>query len=108
MPFTAGFEPADRRGPIALDTETTGLAIYSPGYRLRTVQFGDRNTAWVRPYERGGVWADNARWALRTGRRFQIHNASFDWAVLDRHADMPLESLAPRTKIGRASCRERG
>src|SRR5690606_14256725 len=97
MAFHRWFEAADRRGPIALDTETTGLDIYSPGYRLRTVQFGDRNTAWVLPYEQGGVWADNARWALRTGQRFQIHNAPFDWAVLDRHADMPLESLAPRT-----------
>jgi DNA polymerase-1 len=95
--FRRWFETADRRGPIALDTETTGLDIYSTGYRLRTVQFGDRSTAWVIPFELGGVFAEAARWALRLGRKFQIHNAPFDWAVLDRHASMSIEDLAPRT-----------
>ncbi|WP_445277862.1 hypothetical protein, partial [Streptomyces sp. DSM 41033] len=41
---------ARERGPVALDTETTGLDIFSPGYRLRTVQFGDAFDAWVLPY----------------------------------------------------------
>jgi DNA polymerase-1 len=95
--FRHWFETADRRGPIALDTETTGLDIYSPGYRLRTVQFGDSRTAWVILYELGGIFAEAVHWALRLGRRFQIHNAPFDWAVLDRHADTSIESLAPRT-----------
>jgi DNA polymerase-1 len=95
--FRAWFAEADRRGPIALDTETTGLDIYSPGYGLRTVQFGDARTAWVIMYELGGWFAAAASWALRRGRKFQIHNAPFDWAVLDRHADMPIEDLAPRT-----------
>lgn len=95
--FRMWFESADKRGPIAFDTEATGLDIYSPGYRLRTAQFGDTETGWVLPYEWGGVFAETARWALGTGTQFQIHNASFDWAVVDRHADTPIESLAPRT-----------
>lgn len=95
--FKAWFTEADRRGPSALDTETTGLDIYSVGYRLRTVQFGDKHTAWVLLYELGSWFAEAARWALRVGRKFQIHNAPFDWAVLDRHAGMSIESLAPRT-----------
>ncbi|WP_329544676.1 DNA polymerase [Streptomyces sp. NBC_01356] len=95
--FQAWFAEADRKGPIALDTETTGLDIYSPGYRLRTVQFGDRSTAWVILYELGGWFVASALWALRRGRKFQIHNAPFDWAVLDRHAGTPIEDLAPRT-----------
>lgn len=95
--FQAWFAEADRRGPIALDTETTGLDIYSPGYRLRTVQFGDARTAWVIMYELGGWFTAAALWALRRGRKFQIHNAPFDWAVLDRHADVSIEELAPRT-----------
>ncbi|MDX3551016.1 DNA polymerase [Streptomyces europaeiscabiei] len=95
--FLAWFEDADRRGPIALDTETTGLDIYAPGYRLRTVQFGDRHTGWVIPWELGEDFVGYASRALRLGRRFQIHNAPFDWAVLDRHAGASIESLAPRT-----------
>ncbi|RCH68737.1 DNA polymerase [Streptomyces sp. SDr-06] len=95
--FKAWFKRANDAGPIALDTETTGLDIYSPGYRLRTVQFGDRFNAWVLLYEYGGYHAGTAEWALHHGQQFLIHNAPFDWAVLDRHADMPIESLAPRT-----------
>ncbi|MEU7191680.1 DNA polymerase [Streptomyces sp. NPDC045369] len=85
---------ARERGPIALDTETTGLDIYSPGYRLRTVQFGDTHDAWVLPYERGGYVASYARDAIRRCRQVLIHNAAFDWLVLDEHAGTPLEELA--------------
>ncbi|MGW6920879.1 DNA polymerase [Streptomyces sp. NPDC054950] len=96
--FRAWFEEANKRGPIALDTETTGLDIYSAGYRLRTVQFGDRHTAWVLLFERGGYHSSTAEWALWCGAKFQIHNAPFDWAVLDRHtARSTIETLAPRT-----------
>ncbi|MGW2591684.1 DNA polymerase [Streptomyces sp. NPDC001515] len=95
--FRMWFEGADRRGPVGLDTETTGLDIYAPHYRLRTVQFGDRRTGWVLPWELGGAFRHAAKWALGVGRKFQIHNAPFDWAVLDRHAGVAIESLAPRT-----------
>jgi DNA polymerase-1 len=95
--FAEWFDRANAAGPIALDTETTGLDIYSPGYRLRTVQFGDARTAWVIHWERGGHFEQFAREALRRGKCFQIHNAPFDWAVIDRHADVSIESLAPRT-----------
>jgi DNA polymerase-1 len=95
--FADWFDRANARGPIALDTETTGLDIYSPGYRLRTVQFGDAKTGWVLHYERGGYFEQYSGHALNTGRKFQIHNAPFDWAVIDRHAGVSIESLAPRT-----------
>jgi DNA polymerase-1 len=95
--FQEWFMRANSAGPIALDTETTGLDIYSHGYRLRTIQFGDRRTAWVVLYELGGHFVAAALWALRRGRKFQIHNAPFDWAVIDRHAGVSIESLAPRT-----------
>lgn len=88
---------ANNRGPIALDTETTGLDIYSAGYRLRTVQFGDARTGWVIHYERGGIFQAAADWALRYINKFLIHNAPFDWCVLDRHSSESIESLAPRT-----------
>ncbi|UQI46703.1 DNA polymerase [Streptomyces sp. HU2014] len=95
--FWSWFGTANERGHIAVDTETTGLDIYSPGYRLRTVQFGDSRTAWVIPYERGGEFVARARHALRAINQAVIHNALFDWLVLDQHAGIPLESLAPRT-----------
>jgi DNA polymerase-1 len=95
--FRAWLREANRRGPIALDTETTGLDIFGTGYRLRTVQFGDAHDAWVIHWERGGQYQSAAFWALKVVTKFLIHNAPFDWLVLDRHADIPLESLAPRT-----------
>ncbi|WP_405560645.1 DNA polymerase [Streptomyces sp. NBC_01180] len=88
---------ANARGPVAVDTETTGLDIYSANYRLRTVQFGDSHTAWVIHWELGGPFVAAATWALRIATRMQIHNAPFDWCVLDRHSELTIESLAPRT-----------
>lgn len=95
--FRRWFRAAERRGPIALDTETSGLDIYAPQFALRTVQFGDAHEAWVLHWERGGELRGAALWALRMRARLLIHNASFDWLVLDRHAGIPLEDLAPRT-----------
>ncbi|MFD7611009.1 DNA polymerase [Streptomyces sp. NPDC059828] len=89
---------ANERGPVALDTETSGLDVFSDGYRLRTVQFGDARDAWVIHWERGGPFRRAAVEALTKTRRFLIHNAAFDWLVLDRHAGIPLEDLAPRTR----------
>ncbi|MFF4531460.1 DNA polymerase [Streptomyces sp. NPDC001407] len=96
--FVSWAQRATERGPIALDTETTGLDVFSDGYRLRTVQFGDTHDAWVIHWERGGHFRRAALEVLTKARRFCIHNAAFDWLVLDRHAGIPLEDLAPRTR----------
>ncbi|GGU49183.1 DNA polymerase [Streptomyces violascens] len=96
--FVSWAQRATERGPIALDTETTGLDVFSDGYRLRTVQFGDAHDAWVIHWERGGHFRRAALEVLTKARRFLIHNAAFDWLVLDRHAGIPLEELAPRTR----------
>ncbi|MFF2039355.1 DNA polymerase [Kitasatospora sp. NPDC058170] len=95
--FTEWVRSASRRGPVALDTETSGLDVFADRYRLRTVQFGDSADAWVIHWERGGLFRSVARLALENVRRFLIHNAPFDWLVLDRHAGVSVESLAPRT-----------
>jgi DNA polymerase-1 len=95
--FIAWAEEAARRGPIALDTETTGLDIFSDGYKLRTIQFGDADTAWVIHFERGGGFLRAALMVLRNAEKFLIHNAAFDWLVIDRHAGYRLEDLAPKT-----------
>lgn len=95
--FRVWFEGASRRGCIALDTETTGLNIYSAGFALRAIQFGDADTAWVIHWERGGIFHEAGEWALAQGAQFLIHNAAFDWLVLDRCTPVTMESLSTRT-----------
>lgn len=82
---------------LALDTETTGLGIFREGFGLRTVQFGTAREAWVIHWERRGRFMEAAEWVLRRCPRFLIHNAAYDWLVLDHCTPVPLESLAPRT-----------
>lgn len=80
---------------IGLDTETTGLDVYSSGFELRLVQLGDRDEAFVLPAAR---FADKLRDVLRDERyNFVAHNASYDLLVLDRHLGVKIEELAPRT-----------
>ncbi|MEO3857470.1 DNA polymerase [Acrocarpospora sp. B8E8] len=78
-------------GPLAFDTETTGLDIYASDCRVRLAQFGTGRTAWVLPVESGPQWADLAAWALRTAERLYCHNATFDLLVADAHLRVPLE-----------------
>lgn len=90
---------AAKLGPVALDSETSGLDIFSEGFRLRTVQFGDAREAWVIHWERGGWFHEAVQWVLRKLRpRLLIHNANYDWLVLDQCAGIPMESLAPLTR----------
>ncbi|WP_030779293.1 DNA polymerase [Streptomyces sp. NRRL S-920] len=89
---------AHRRGPIALDTETSGLQIFSRGYQLRTVQFGDAHDAWVIHWERGGHFRRAALHVLHRAGQFLVHNAPFDWLVLGEHTGISVEELAPRTR----------
>lgn len=93
---------ARNKPELAVDSETTGLAIYSPGYRLRTVQFGTTREAWVIHFERGGRFVEAAEYVLRHCPRMLIHNAPFDALVFDAHTSLNLEELWPRitdTKI---------
>ncbi|GAA2230457.1 DNA polymerase [Herbiconiux moechotypicola] len=97
----AGFESFLGEGDklLGLDTETTGLDIYSPGYRLRLVQIGNAREAWVLQAD---LFRDAIIRALRQPRSFGVHNASFDLQVIDRHLGVRIEELADRvldTKI---------
>ncbi|GAA1064726.1 DNA polymerase [Streptomyces asiaticus] len=95
--FRAFVEHQARNGLMAaLDTETTGLDIYSPTYGLRTVQLGNAIDAYVLQVEGRPEMAEAARWALTRLPKLVVHNAAFDLLVLDRHLSMPLEELAPR------------
>jgi DNA polymerase-1 len=81
---------------IGADTETTGLDTFSPTYRLRTAQFGDKRDAWVVQTEVSDRNAEAARWAFDVLPKLVFHNATFDMLVLDRHLGVPLTTLAPK------------
>ncbi|WP_172384878.1 DNA polymerase [Streptomyces sp. MNP-20] len=83
---------------LALDTETTGLDTFSRSHRLRTVQYGTGDTAWVVPVEQGPAFAELARTVVTACPELVIHNAAYDLLVQDRHGVAPLESVAPRVR----------
>lgn len=79
---------------LAVDTETTGLDVYTPAHRLRLVQFGNRDEAWVL---HAPSFAPAIVRALRQPRAFVMHNAAYDLLVLDRHLGVTVEELGSRT-----------
>lgn len=85
---------ADGDKVLGLDTETTGLDIYSPRHALRLVQFGNAQEAWILRADR---FAGPIIEALRQPRAFVVHNAPYDLQVIDRHLRVTIEELAPRT-----------
>lgn len=89
------FIRANLRG-LAFDTETTGLDIYSPDYKLRLAQFGNRDTAYVIPVELFGTF--EVIRALKALRVLVIQNASFDLQVVERCLGIPMEELWPKVK----------
>lgn len=90
-----GFERFLAQGDpvLGLDTETTGLDIFSSAFGLRLVQIGNGREAWVL---RADLFADVIRKALRQPRHFVVHNAAFDLKVLDRHLGVTIEELSGR------------
>ena len=76
--------------PIAVDTETTGLDIFSPGFRVRLVQFGDRDVAYVLDTKKDRVLIQDA---LLQNRKWVLHNAPFDLLALDTVGLINLERM---------------
>lgn len=69
-----------RQEVVALDTETTGFDIYSPGFRIRLIQFGNQTEAWVVPFERWTGFVNEL--ITRFTGTFLVHNAAYDIAAL--------------------------
>ena len=68
---------------MAVDTETTGLDIFSEEFRCRTVQVGHGLTAWVIITEEFPVTRDSLHeWF--DGRELFFQNASYDILVLEQ------------------------
>lgn len=82
---------------LAVDSETTGLKIYHPDFRVRLVQFGNKHESYVIPVEYGGQFEEDARRALRGAQRIVLHNASFDLQVFDRRLGVRMEDLWSKT-----------
>lgn len=95
------FVRANLKG-LAVDSETTGLDMYSPGFKTRLVQFGTPTEAYVIPVEHGGRFVEDTRRALLGVQRLVFQNGVFDLQVFDRHLDVKMEQLWPKvldTKI---------
>jgi len=87
---------------LAVDSETTGLDIYSDVFRCRMVQFGTDVESWVVPVELGPVYVQAVRQALLGIDKMAIQNASYDLQVFDRTLGVRMEDMWPRvvdTKI---------
>ncbi|MGW1840351.1 DNA polymerase [Streptomyces sp. NPDC002067] len=95
---TRGWLTEHQPRSLALDTETSGLDTFSPTHRLRTVQFGTADHAFVVPVERGPAFADLARTAVTRCPELVVHSAAYDLLVLDRHGIAPVETVAPRVR----------
>ena len=80
---------------LAVDSETTGLDIYSDKFRCRLVQFGTPTEAFVVPVESGEVYAAEVQLALVSVNKLVLHNASFDLQVFERTLGTPMDSLWP-------------
>jgi DNA polymerase I-like protein with 3'-5' exonuclease and polymerase domains len=84
---------------LAVDTESTGLDLFSDEHKLRLVQIGNDTDAWVLRFDR---FPEVCRQALSQERTWIAHNAPFDALTLDRHGVVKLELFLPRcwdTKI---------
>lgn len=71
---------------FACDTETTGLDIFSPEFRVRTVQLGVGLEAWVLPIEELSV---NLEFLMDLDLTF--HNASYDYLALRQGVGIKLD-----------------
>lgn len=79
---------------LGLDVETTGLNTFHPDFTIRTVQFGDAQTAYVIPNR--PEFFTTITDALARAPRLVLHNAPFDLLALDRFRFLDLEETWPR------------
>lgn len=82
---------------LAVDTETTGLDIYSDTFKCRLVQFGTQDESWVLPVEiMGPDGILVVQEALEAIEKIVMQNASYDLQVLDRCFGIKMEALWPK------------
>ncbi|MFD8142581.1 DNA polymerase [Streptomyces sp. NPDC059708] len=93
------------RREVAYDTETTGLQIYSSGFRVRVAQFGTATEAWAIPVDQDpDYYGFIVRSALEHVESLTMHNAPYDWLASDQDSRIaaPLAGLWRKTVDTRA------
>lgn len=83
---------------LGLDSETTGLDIFSDKFRIRLVQFGTTTDSWVVPVEHGGRFQEDVKIALRAVKGFVLQNASYDLQVFEQTLGVPMEEMWPKVQ----------
>lgn len=86
--FWSWLEKQDSR--LAVDTETTGLEIFSEGFKVRTIQIGVSLEAWVIPVEELDITAKDVS-RMFDGRELTFHNAAFDVLAIRRFFGVELD-----------------
>lgn len=68
---------------VAVDTETTGLDVYAPDFRVRMLQFGDTDSGWAIDFQRWrGLCEEALAWCHRNRVVTVFHNALYDVTAL--------------------------
>lgn len=77
-------------GMLAVDTETTGLEIFSEGFEVRTIQVGVQLEAWVIPVKELGITpADVTR--MFDGHQLIFQNAAYDVLAIRKYFGVNLD-----------------
>jgi len=87
---------ANASKPVAVDTETTGLDVFAPDFRVLSVQFGTAREAWVVPADlpHADLVVDDGLSRLDS---IIMHNAAYDALVLYVYLGLEPALLLPRT-----------
>lgn len=81
---------------IALDTETTGLDIFSETHHVRLVQFGDERTAYLFPAQQfKSMVSEIIDGLVGYNRTIIMHNAPYDLMVLAIGGFIDIDSVYP-------------
>lgn len=85
--------------PVAIDTETTGLDIFSENFKVRTLQVGIGLEAWVYPILPEIEVPNFLEWIL-DGRDLYLQNAAYDYLAIRQYFGYELDwSRITDTKI---------
>lgn len=75
---------------FAVDTETTGLDIFSEGFKVRTIQIGTGLEAWVIPVEELSLNIDYLDF-LTSGKTLVFQNAAYDVLAIKSYFGLQLD-----------------